>query len=359
MRRLAAVLAGLAMVAVACSSGGGSKSTSGGSAAVTTPGGGSGGSAAADLTDAFTTTSKGSGTLTFSLFGSAADFDTVSQSTSSAKDRALADKLIPTSSVVLAFAHGKSGSFELTLNLGGDQKAFDLLVVGNTLYARVDLKGIGSATGADTSKLSSQAASVEALIPGLGDLLAGKYVSLDLKQLSEMVKGLATGTPGSATSAPPTSLSGAQVDKIISAVQSALLSNSTVTKVGSDSVGTHYQASLQPRGFVQAILPQLQAMIPAAAAAGLGKVDSSVNQIPNTPVTVDVWVSGKKLKQLELDVRQFQKTGTKPANPVGVRLAFSGEASISAPSGATPIDLSKISSMIGPLLGNLSKGATG
>jgi hypothetical protein len=145
---------------------------------------------------------------------------------------------------------------------------------------------------------------------------------------------------------------------MIAGLKAALTTGTTITKVGSDSVGDHYQVVVMPQQLVTA----LQQDVSSAAgplSSQLGKADSSLSKLPNKPVTVDVWVSGGKLKQIELDLRQFHQGAGGPANPVGLKITFGPESgSISVPSGATPVDLSSLGGLLGGLAG-AKGGASG
>jgi len=340
MRRglLAGTLAGLTLVVAACSSSPGK-----GSSSAKTP--------VQAVTDAVNRVgSGGSGTLTLSLFGSAADFDALSTTAASKKTDALANKLIPNSSVTLSFQKGSTpstGSGELDLKLNGEDRAVDVIISKHILYAKADVKGIGSATGANTSKLTTQAGALAAEIPAINDLLAGKYVSLDLNSVSGLLKQVAgAGASGSTTTSVPAS----ELKQIEAQVRAALLTNSQITKVGSDSVGDHYQVVVQGKQLVQSLSGSVS-QLAGPLASQLGSVNKDVNKVPAKPVTVDTWVSGGKLKQIEVDLRQFHQGAGGPSNPVGIKVAVSDSGSVSVPSGATPVDLTKVAGLLGGLLG--------
>jgi len=79
-----------------------------------------------------TASGQGSGTISFGLFGSAADFEALSPSSgsSSAKDVQLADKLLPTSSLNITYEAGSGGGkgkADISLTLGSDQKAVEAI----------------------------------------------------------------------------------------------------------------------------------------------------------------------------------------------------------------------------------------
>jgi hypothetical protein len=361
MRRqvAAGTLAGLTLLVAACGGGGSKKSSSvsaNGTATTSASSGsssGSGGSGGSDdLTKAISSVgSDGSGSVTLSLFGAASDFNALggTKSPISAKDEALADKLIGNSSVSISFQKGSSGGSEIDVMIGGEDKAVDIILDKGTLYAKVDVKGIGAATGADTSKLTGEASSVEAEFPWVSSLLAGNYVSVQLAQLKGLAKQFGGLTP--TTVAGGTTPTKGQEEQMIQDLKNALTQNTQVSKLGKDAVGQEYAIVVQPRTLVQALESEASSLS-GPLSSELGKETGDLSKIPNTPVTLDAWVSGGKLKQVELDFRQFHQGAGGPANPVGLKVAFASlSGSINAPSGATPVDLSKLSSLFGGLAG--------
>jgi len=371
---MAASLAGLTLVAVACGGGGGSTTKSGSSAANSSSGGSSSASSSSSssatpkssggsssptqaITDALSASGQSSGTVTFGLFGSAADFEALGSTSGPASTRAEAEKLLPTSTLSVSYEKGSGagqGKEEISLTLGTDQNAFQAIVASGTIYLRVDVNGIASAAGGSASKITAEAGAAEGEFPFIKTLLDGGFVSLDLKSLSALSKQFA-GAGGATT---PTTVGSGQVKQMIAGLKTALTTGTTITKVGSDSVGDHYQVVVMPQQLVTA----LQQDVSSAAgplSSELGKADGSLSKLSNKPVTVDVWISGGKLKQIELDLRQFHQGAGGPANPVGLKITFGPESgSISIPSGATPVDLSSLGGLLGGLAG-AKGGASG
>jgi hypothetical protein len=363
-RVVAATVAVMALVATACGGGGGgSKSSSSAATGATTgtsasaPSGGNSGTPAKKISDALGSLGKGGGTLTFSLYGSAADFDALSTTPSTQKDDAIANKLIPNSSVALSFGGSRSGNFDLDITIGGENDAVNMLVTGGTLYLKIDVKGIGAATGANTSKITGEAGAISSELPFVGTLLAGNYVSLNLKQAGAMAKQFGAGAhpPVGASGETGTTITVSQEKQLIQALRSALTSGTTITKVGSDSIGEHYQIVAMPQTLAQAFY-SAAASVAGPLSSEITKAQGDLSKISNNPVTVDAWISGGKLAQIEVDFRQFHKGAGGPTNPVGLKIDFSSStASFSAPSGATPVDLTKLGSLFGGLL----KGGAG
>jgi hypothetical protein len=64
-------------------------------------------------------------------------------------------------------------------------------------------------------------------------------------------------------------------------------------------------------------------------------------------VTVDAWVKDGALTEVSVDLAQFTGASTTPV-PLTVTFVHSG-GDITRPSGATPVDLTKLSSLMGAL----------
>lgn len=304
-----------------------------------------------------------SGTVTVKLFGSAADFGALMAETggtpASARRRATADKVIPSSSLTMSFEKTSTHAgtkAEIALNLPHGTKAFDLVVLHRIVYLRVDVGAIASATGADTSKLDAEASAASAELPFVGDLMAGRWVSLDLAGMSGLARSLGAGA--TTTTGPPGVAGRSPEQKVIAIIRSVLTQDTTITRVGSDDVGTHYRIAVNPRQAAQSIYGQLS-ILAGRAAPALGKLGGrDLGHIPDKPVAVDAWVSGGRLERIRVDLRQFHQAPGGPTRAVGVEIDFGRQSgSISAPLEATPVDLSKVKALLDGLggLGGLGR----
>lgn len=287
-----------------------------------------------------------SGKITATVFGSAADLKAVfgsSQNKAGQSSPASIDKLIGDSRVELAFERGSTptnGKFELNGVVDGVDKAVHVVYDGGIVYIRADLKTLSSASG---TNLAKDAQSLSTELPFVKTIVAGNYISLDF-------------TSGTGKAVAPALLGG--LGKLPALFDSALTSGTTVTKVGSDSTGDHYRVVGQSQQFVREVEAGISSL-PAPLPSLLNGLVGDVNKIPNTPVTIDVWLSGTTLKQMELDLRQFDQGAGGPANPVGLRLAFSGSSGgISAPSNATPVDLAGLAPLLSMLGGSSTTTTT-
>ena len=294
---------------------------------------------------------QGSGTARVTLFGTPADFNTLNSTSSTAKhDDAIIDRLFGNSAVLLSFEKG-SGNSEVDLNLGGEDKAADLVVTGPTLYLRLDLDGITRATGAGTTTIKNDAKLVTAELPFLTDLLNAKYVAVSRASLLNLLKQIGGGPP------PATSLPGDEMQQIVQQLGQTLGAGQA-TNLGADSNGNHYRIVANATPLAQSLQKTVNTMVGSLSSL-LGGIGKAVNHYAARSVTADVWEKGGKLSRMQVDLSQFYTGSPTPAHPVGVQVDFGPEnGSIAAPASSTPADLSKLAGLISLLVGNSSTTTT-
>jgi len=330
-----------------------------------TTGGSSGGSGGGSPTGNVTTAIKSIGNstgvqLVISLQGAASAFPASSKLTSTQESALLSSQLIigtetsdgKSLTQSASAGAGNSGKFELALSSNGANLA-SIEVLGSTLYARVDINQTATTYGLTKGKAEQaqqELAQAGSSIPGLSALSAGKWVSLDLTpllQLEQKSASTSTTTSGSAVSP-------ASEAALVSAFLQAFEQNSQITEVGPADGGTKYQAVVREKALVTA-LGQASASIP-----GLGSEANKANasNIPATQtLTVDVVVKGGALTDLQLPLNQFDKTN-QLKGPLTLDVGFSGAPTITAPQGATAVDLSGILSQLGSLSGGSSASSS-
>ncbi|WP_250006865.1 hypothetical protein [Actinoplanes sp. M2I2] len=224
------------------------------------------------------------------------------------------------SSLTMAYDKGGPGDADDTSSLAvtvDGVTGAEIRFVGGSLYAKAPVKELAAkfgATPADIKELSGGA-------PALDALVAGKWVTIDAKQLAERA-GTATATPDAEqqraakelTTSATNLLEGADVVRD-SADDKHLIVTSTTTK-----------AYAEAKRFATAVSPSLAGEFPAKAPK-------------DQPVVLDLWLDGGKLTAAELDVLQFVDGAT---SRVAARLEVTGGAPITAPEGATKVDLSSL-----------------
>ncbi|MDX6232496.1 MAG: hypothetical protein QOH68_1480 [Nocardioidaceae bacterium] len=229
----------------------------------------------------------------------------------------------------------KDKTFSLTAVDGG-KKLLEIRVVDNDLYLKGDLQAgfelAGNPDGLD--KVKAQAARLPDFV---GAFINGDWVSLDAQALS----GLAGSFGATATSSP----SGDEGPQLLAQLRRTIESDITVKEVGTDSAGDHVQLSGDARALAADLQEAIQKTVPGGAALA-GRLDASTTE--SRTITLDAWVNDGALSKLSMDLAQFDDNNELPEGtklPIVLTFEQSGH-TISAPAGATPVDLSQL----GPLL---------
>jgi hypothetical protein len=218
----------------------------------------------------------------------------------------------------------------------GAKSLITIRFINKTLYLQADLKDVLNALGQASTYRQMTAAAGQ--LPGfLGALVQGKWVSLPLSTLKQL-----TGSLGSVASATPNS---ADSSRFLSAIEGLLTKDVTVTRTSSGSTD-NLTLTANLRTLAGDVTSTFATLVPGAGAA-LGKAD--VSSAPNKNVTLDATVTNGTLSTISFDLGQIAKSGN---GTLPIELAFtpSGTA-ISAPSGATAVDLSTLGSLLGSLGG--------
>jgi hypothetical protein len=237
------------------------------------------------------------------------------------------------SSVTVSHTHAadpRDARSDMVVTIGSDHAAMETRTVNRTLYFRMDAMGLVKALGQDPAEL--RRATKEAKATGLdfvGPALNGRWLSLGgLDKLAAK-----SGAPMSG---------GAKQSAARNAFLQRVLSAAKVTTVGDDSAGTHLAVNVPARQAYGGI----RDLISNLGGGGLppGATLPDPGSIPNKNIRVDAWVRDGKLTQLELDLRQFAAFGGQPlpagVHTLGIRMTFHDfTGTITAPSGAVPIDL--------------------
>ena len=237
---------------------------------------------------------------------------------------------------------------EFSVDIAGQADSLEVKFVDGTLYLRADVAGIMDTFGADSSQLDAfrQQAGSQPGFEFVEPALNGEWIALTgFNQLLEQA--------GSSQN----DLTGAQ-QKAIDGFANALKENTEVEAGDKDGPGTNLVVTANLRDIYQSLV-DLQENFGQAA----GEIPS-VDEVPDENVTVDTWVDGDRLTQVQLDLTQF-KDFPEAEFPEGVDQfaitvgleEFSG--GVAAPEGATEVDINQImQSMFGGLGGGLG-GDTG
>jgi hypothetical protein len=231
---------------------------------------------------------------------------------------------------------------EFSVDIAGQADSLEVKFVDGTLYLRADVAGIMDTFGADSSQLDAfrQQAGSQPGFEFVEPALNGEWIALTgFNQLLEQA--------GSSQN----DLTGAQ-QKAIDGFANALKEDTEVEAADKDGPGTNLVVTANLRDIYQSLV-DLQENFGQAA----GEIPS-VDEVPDENVTVDTWVDGDRLTQVQLDLTQF-KDFPEAEFPEGVDQfaitvgleEFSG--GVAAPEGATEVDINQImQSMFGGLGGD-------
>jgi hypothetical protein len=239
-----------------------------------------------------------------------------------------AQKILDSSLTISTEGEGEDAKAQVLANVAGNEEAVEMRVIGKDFYLRADVRGLMEQFGADTSQLESVASQAEASgLTFVGPAIDGEWLSI--KGLQDQ---LAQFTGGAATPS-------ADQTELVNQITQVIKDKATVTSEGDDDAGTHLVVSLPIRDIYQEISGSLGAL---GGAVPMGDLPDP-SEIPDEDVTVDVWMDGDNLSQVELDFLQFAEIADEPV-PEGVdqfafRIAFedfSGDTSV--PDGAVEVD---------------------
>lgn len=257
----------------------------------------------------------------------------------SIKVTANADKADPTKS-----------SFKLEL-LEGSKADFALTVVAGDLYLHLDKDFLTEVGGEDAIKTLNGFA--PALATGGTIKIAGLLSQLE--DLGEDISG-STAKPTATPSIDPAAISKAFSDAFASAV--------TITSTS----GSTYNVTAELKTLVNAIANTISPIVKSVggeAASEFGDVDDLAAQVPAGTVAGTIKLDGDTVSEVTLEfqsivdyiVKADPSSAEDAPNAKGSSLVLSFDknaSAVTAPSGATPLDFSKI---LGSLFGGLSGGA--
>jgi hypothetical protein len=247
--------------------------------------------------------------------------------------------------------------FELAANVAGLENAVELKIVAEVLYVRLAVRELAAEFGADTSQLDAIAALAPPGFEFLGPAIEGQWLSMTgFSELAEQFGGLAGTSEEQAASEE-------EARQFADRVAEILQQSSTVTNEGSDDTGEHLVATIAIRDFYERVVDALGAF-GGLADASLGQLPPP-SEVPDQDISLDAWVDGGRLVQLEFDVTQL---GDLPDSdfPEGVdtfalRLTFEEfGGDIEIPADTTPVDLTALmQGLMGGLGGGIPEGTGG
>jgi hypothetical protein len=255
---------------------------------------------------------------------------------------------IASATVVIDSHHVGTGSrndqFDLALQVG-TATPIELRYLNQTLFVHADLKTLGADIGRDTSSVNKALQSANSFVPGISSLGGSGWVSAKPAALAPLLNGLKAQAPATATTP-------AATRDLMTKLDNAFNANATITSAGTHGGRAEYIVSLRAHEFVAAAAAALPtSMLGAAGGSATNAVNGLVNKIPaGQTVVVDLWVRNNAAQEIDIDLNQFASQAHKFGFPVPLRIVIGPSASVSAPAGATALDLSKIPQLLGGLM---------
>ena len=241
----------------------------------------------------------------------------------------------------LSQAATKGGSSsDIALAEGGVTLA-EVRSVGHELYVRVDIPKITGTYGLNKGSATQFVQGLNQIaveVPAAGALSAGKWVSVDVAGLLQLI-GSQTGI-----SIPSTTASPAEAKSFIANLLGAFQRSYQV----SGGSGGAYVLTVHDKALVTNLSQAVSTFPGLANIPGYSSISHSADQIPaSATVSVDATVSNGKVTRLALPLNQFP--GNKLSGPATLVVAISGAGAVSAPSGATAVDLTQVAKLIGQI----------
>ncbi|MDE3204205.1 MAG: hypothetical protein KGQ66_08265 [Acidobacteriota bacterium] len=250
-------------------------------------------------------------------------------------------------------------SVDVGLSFGTNNTPLELRYVAQNLFLRVQvsqlLSDVGQPSSAAASRFTSGLNQISSYVPGLGDLAQGKWVEVSHASLQPL-EGLLKQSQASGSS----SLSQTQMRTLRNDVLSSIQANSAVSSLAPSNGRDGYSVTVNVSGMLSTLVPQIQSTLsslPGLGAQASNAFSKAKNAIPaGKSAVIDVYTSGGKLTEADLDLNQFARQ--KMSFPVPVRLTISSPGAPTAPAGATNLDLSKLPTLLGGLLGSLGHSSS-
>jgi len=242
----------------------------------------------------------------------------------------------------LSAALKRENPFSISAHLSGNS-LFDFRMVDGVLYLRADVKKILTLAGQDPAQLNSALSQLPPSMSGIAVAAKGKWVSVDLVKAAAAVngKGLLKSLP--TTPVPSSAATTADLQKLLADLKVAYSEKATITSLGNSSRGAGYRLSAPAKQIAQAVSADLVAMLGKTTGP---QIEKEIGKIPDKSFSLDVWVKDDKLSDVSVDLTQFIDKV-----PAGKKLAINivvdaGGGAVSAPSGATAIDVKSLLSLI-------------
>jgi hypothetical protein len=239
-----------------------------------------------------------------------------------------------------------ANAFSLSLADGNDDLV-DLRYIGDNLYARVQITKLAAdygVSGTSAASFESALRQLSTAVSAARALENGQWVSVNVPAAETMVANQLHVSPSLLPHLNPGELIG-----IVTAFFSGLEQDSKVT---SSATSQPYPLKINERSFAGTMAQALASAPGVSLIPNVNRLRSAAGSIPpNATAKVNANVSNGRLSRLELPAQQFGK-GSKAV----VVMDITTNPSITAPAGATPVNMAQVGALIGQLAKNGAGG---
>jgi hypothetical protein len=241
----------------------------------------------------------------------------------------------------LAAALKEQGNFSATAHLNG-AALIDLRTVNGVLYARADGPKILQLAEEDPAQLDQALTDLPPALRPVAKAAHNQWVSVDLAAAIRTAdeNGALKDMKPSGSPTPTPTLDAGKLQRLVDSVKAAFDKQATMTEIGSDDArGQGYRLGAPAKRIAQAVSDDLIALVGKEAET---EIRRGITAVPDKTFYLEVWVKDDKLTAIRLDLTQFLD---KPVN--GKKLAIdvavnTSPAAVTAPAGATPLDVKAI-----------------
>ncbi len=277
------------------------------------------------------------------------------------------------SSIVLSFATGSgeelkskqtekdhSDRVDFGLKIGSSMPV-EIRYVGQALYARVQLTQLLSDFGQGPSTAAGLQSALQKgnqYVPGLDALGQGKWVSVTKASLAPLL-AIFKQLESSALGKSSVSQYRTSALQLVGDLKTAFRDNATYTNAGTSGGRTKYDVSVALQSLIQQAGTALQTFMGSLPGVGNkisnADISKAASHVPSQ-AQLQLYVKNNRAEEVDVDINQFLPAKDKAPFQIPVRLVIGQPGTISAPSGATQLDLSKIGTLISGMLGGLASG---
>ncbi|MDI6102419.1 hypothetical protein QLQ12_27750 [Actinoplanes sp. NEAU-A12] len=217
----------------------------------------------------------------------------------------------------------------------------EVRVVDQVTYVKVPVKELATKFGATTAEIDEISGELGSQMPGLDKLVEGGWVSVAAADLEKITKeaGVPVSPPGQEDN-----------DKIVAELKTSaenLLQGADVARDAQDQTHlvvttTTVKAHTEAKRFLEAakkiIAKEQSTILDEATGDVLGEAPA------DKPIVLDLWIDNGKFKAFEMNLLQFVEGNTGRAS---IRVEIGAGADITAPAGATKLDLTPFLAALG------------